>query len=370
MENFLTLDEIVLIPSDYNMGPVGNNVNYFLQEKSDITVNTSLPVFTTPIASIIDSGNYRYFQGKGIRPVVPITESLQTRLQTCQEVFTAFSLVEIQNCFLMSEPPMGLNTQFHVLIDTANGHNSNIFKIGTAVKKKLGNRVLLMGGPIGNCKAYKWYSESGFDYVRVGTRSDENRYDRLFNPYYVPMGSLLGQISDFKAHAGIGLREVKIIADGEISTMSDVIKAIACGADYVMIGEDFSRVIEAASQVYQKSVNQNTGEKELTPVDQRKVSGANAKLNGYVRYYYKNKSLEKQALKEGFQSVAEWKAKTSPRQGIAYPDWEIVDVDIDLDGWIGEFKSSVRNAFMMSNSVDWAGFKKNVQIGAYIGAAS
>jgi IMP dehydrogenase/GMP reductase len=42
----------------------------------------------------------------------------------------------------------------------------------------------------------------------------------------------------------------KIIADGGIRNYSDVIKALALGADYVMIGSVFSQLVESAARTY------------------------------------------------------------------------------------------------------------------------
>lgn len=361
MENFLTLDEITLIPSDYNVGIVENKLNYLVEERIDSVIPKSLPVFTSPLAAIIDQSNYAYWQQMGVRPVIPRTEPLRDRLRLCTRVFTAFTLREAKQNFIESSP--NSREQFHVCLDTGNGHNTDIFDLACELKKRYGDQIILMGGPLCSVKTYEYYSKSGFDFVRVGL-DEIDGVPRHSQPFRFPMGSLLEGIKTFKSRAGIGLRPVKIIANSEIENYADILKAIALGADYVMIGQDFSRVIEAAGTVLERVRNSNTGEygyNEVDPKLLRDCAGYKAKLNGYVRYYYSNRELEAQAVVEGFNSVDDWRKKPGQHIGSG---WETVDIDCNLQEWIDGFKLSTRNAFRLSNSTDWGSYQKNIKYGS------
>ena len=363
MENLLTLDEITLIPNDFNEGATRNKINYFVAEQKDLTVPSSYPIFTSPLEAIIDPGNYEFWQSSGIRPIIPRTESLEVRLRTCMYVFTAFTLNETKQN-LKKKKKVGGNCQYHVCIDTGNGHYTAIFDLGYELKKMYGNQMLLMGGPIYNIKTYEYYSKSGFDFVRVGSKSDSILINQALNPFRYPMGSLLEGIKQYKLHAGIGLRPAKIVADGEIDNYADILKALALGADYVMIGQEFSRIVEAAGTVLKRMRNPNTGEygyEEVDPQLLKDCAGYKAKLNGYVRYYYMNQEIEKQALKEGFSNVPDWKNKLNKTFN---PGWETVDIDVNLQEWIEDFQNATRNAFMLSNSSDWESYHKNIKYGS------
>ena len=362
MEQFHTLEDIVLIPSDFNKG-IPESVSYLVNEKADLSVPKSLPIFTAPLAAIMDSDCCRFWQEMGIRPVIPRTESIESRLDLCRIVFASFTLAEIGEYFLKDKRRIDTNNQYHICIDTLNGHNTKIFDLGVKLKQMYHpGQILLMGGPISSIKAYEYYARSGFDFVRVGSHSD-TIVDNAPNLFEFPMASLLDSIKQFKSRAGVGLPQVKIIADGEIDNYIEIMKAIALGADYVMIGQEFARVVEAAGMVYRYERNPNTGEiSEKIEQDNlpNGYPGFKAKINSFCRDYYCNASFEKQLYKEGFKSIEEWRQK---RKKIVSANWSKIDIDINLDEWIEEFKTYVRNGFMMTSSGSWEEYQKNVRYG-------
>lgn len=369
MEQLLTLNEITLIPNDISSVLSSNNkvnYNFSVNEQADAIFPNTLPIITSPLSMIVGQDNYKIWQKSGIRPIIPRIEPIDFRLSESAFVFSAFTLSEIKQYFIDKSPANSTRTQYHICFDTWNGHNSDIFNLGFELKKRYGNRVLLMGGPIANTKSYEYYSKAGFDFVRVGSRSEA--CPSKVDSFYFPMGSLLEGIKLFKSRAGIGLRPVKVIADGEIDDYSDILKAIALGADYVMIGQEFSRVLEAAGEVLSRTRNRDTGEfgYDLVSPELLKncTTGWKAKLNGYCRYYCLNQDLEKQALKEGFRSVQEWKNKIGQRFNTT---WETVEIDITLAEWIEKFIDMAKRAFILSNSYDWPSYQKLIKYGSFRG---
>lgn len=74
-----------------------------------------------------------------------------------------------------------------------------------------------------------------------------------------PMGSLIAEC--YKQKTQLGLK-TKIVADGGMRNYSDIIKALALGADYVMIGSTFNKAIESAgfNYLYGVKIPQKTAE--------------------------------------------------------------------------------------------------------------
>jgi len=62
-----------------------------------------------------------------------------------------------------------------------------------------------------------------------------------------PLGSLISECYEARKHYNI---KTKIVADGGMRNYSDIIKALALGADYVMIGSIFNKSIESAGFNY------------------------------------------------------------------------------------------------------------------------
>ena len=362
MTTLYELENVVLLPSQLNNGHPGNKIEFRVKDIADITgMAVSLPIFTAPMESIVRGLNVETFARQGIKPVLPGSETIDVRMKWCEFIFCAFSLQEVHEIFLQQTPLRSQN-QFHICIDAGNGHDKEIFSTAQALRRTYGTQVLLMGGNVGLPEVYKDYSLAGFDYMRVGIASsslaDEDKYG-----FHYPMASLLSDIKTFQTGGpGKGLKPVKIIADGGIATHSDIIKAIACGADYVMIGRQFAHTVEAAGEIYKREQGQQDIQVNLGSIQgwnrERLISGG---LNLY-RGYYGNTTGEIRAKRGGFGSVSEWEASQT---GILVsdtsdkPNWILVDCS--LEEWIDDFKERVYYAFMMTGSLGWNEFKKNVR---------
>lgn len=363
MEKLLELKEIALIPTAINYGKYQQSkINYLISDELEITgVSNTLPVITSPMESIIDSNNWKIWQDNGIKPILPRTEGLETRLSACCYIFSAFSIQEIKASFVDQDRRGGRN-QFHICIDCGNGHDSNLLDLCHKLKQSYGQQMLIMAGNIFNPETYINYSKIGIDYVRVGSGGslvNKNKFG-----FHYPMASLLIDINNTKNKACIGLKTPKIIADGGISSISDILKALALGADYVMCGRQFSKLLEAAGTVYKKSKNQN-GEEIIEEVNLSSLTGITKeeliKLN-LERQYYGNTSIEMQALRAGFNTVEDW-VKKKPKIKLSDSTWEWVPVNNLISNWIIEFKNCTDYGFMMSGALNWKEFKDKVKYG-------
>ncbi len=357
------IKQVTLLPTITNQGHPGGKVNFSVKDKDEITgFPDSLPIFTSPMECIIDNTNVKLFTDKGIKPVIPGVESIDIRLNLCSWVFCAFSLLEIEKYFLRERRQS--NSQFHICIDAGNGHDLTVLKYGLQLKKEYGNQVLLMGGNVAFPEVYKDYSIAGFDYMRVGIASssvsNKNKYG-----FHYPMASLLDDIKNYRRNgAGKSLRPVKVIADGGITCFSDIIKCIACGADFVMIGHEFARTIEAAGSIYKKQKSPQ-GKMEFIEVNRGSVlgwSGDKARGEGLQRRYYGNTSEEIRIRRNGeSDSDALENGYSGYISNDALFDW--VRIDYSLDEWIEDFKEVAYYAFMMTSSLGWEDFKKNARYG-------
>lgn len=363
IESLLELEDITLIPSITNKGWCNEKLDYSVLDDAEVTgLSKSLPIFTSPMESIIDKDNWRIWQDAGIKPIIPRTEDINIRLEACCFIFSAFSIPEVKQYFLDSDKRGGSN-QYHICIDAGNGHDTNLITMSSNLKRLYGKQIILMGGNIGNPGTYLEYAKAGFDYVRVGIASGSLVDQGKFGFHY-PMASLLSDIQNLKKGAGIGLKPVKIIADGGINTHSDILKAIALGADYVMIGRQFAGLIESAGTIYRKTKSPETREniiEEVSNLDDINYNDLDA-MN-LVRLYQGNTTLEMQALRYGYSDVHGWKKSSSVNIRLIDSSSEWVKVNSTLSQWLEEFKQCIKYGFMMSNSMVWKEFKENIKIG-------
>lgn len=209
--------------------------------------NKFLPIIAAPMAAVLDENNYKEFLEAGVNCIIPRTVPLKTRLELCKTVFCAFGFKEIEN-EILGNPDMNTAIQYNILIDVANGHMDKQLQLGRELRGRF-PLVNLMGGNIANPYTYALYCEAGFNYVRVGIGGGSGCLTSTNTGIGYPMASLLDKIRDIKSFIKKDLQMTKIIADGGIGTYSDVIKCLALGADYVMLGKVLAKTTSACGEV-------------------------------------------------------------------------------------------------------------------------
>ena len=117
-----------------------------------------------------------------------------------------------------------------IAIDTAHAHSIRVFEAVKAVKKALPD-VQLIAGNIGTYEAARGLIDLGVDGIKVGIGPGSICTTRIVSGAGVPQLTAIAACSRAAREANIPL-----IADGGIKFSGDVTKAIAAGADVVMIG--------------------------------------------------------------------------------------------------------------------------------------
>jgi IMP dehydrogenase len=130
-----------------------------------------------------------------------------------------------------------------VAIDTAHGHSAGVLQAVRETRKKF-PKLQLVAGNVATAEATKALIEMGVNGVKVGVGPGSICTTRIVAGVGVPQ---LTAISDaVSAARGSG---VAVIADGGIKYSGDVAKALAAGADTVMIGSLFAGTDEAPGEI-------------------------------------------------------------------------------------------------------------------------
>ena len=117
-----------------------------------------------------------------------------------------------------------------VIIDTAHGHTKGVVNVLKSVKSKF-SEVDVVVGNIATAEAAKYLVEAGADAVKVGIGPGSICTTRVVAGVGFPQFSAVLEVAN--AIKGTG---VPVIADGGIRYTGDIPKAIAAGADTVMLG--------------------------------------------------------------------------------------------------------------------------------------
>jgi len=117
-----------------------------------------------------------------------------------------------------------------VIIDTAHGHTKGVVSVLKSIKSKFPNLDVVVGN-IATAEAAKYLVEAGADAVKVGIGPGSICTTRVVAGVGFPQFSAVLEVA--AALKGTG---VPVIADGGIRYTGDIPKAIAAGADCVMLG--------------------------------------------------------------------------------------------------------------------------------------
>jgi IMP dehydrogenase len=131
-----------------------------------------------------------------------------------------------------------------VVVDTAHGHSAGVLEAVAAIKR-FSNAVQVIAGNVATPEGAEALIDAGADAVKIGIGPGSICTTRVVAGVGVPQFSAVMETS-----AACRARGVPSIADGGVRTSGDVVKALAAGADTVMIGSLLAGTDEAPGEVF------------------------------------------------------------------------------------------------------------------------
>jgi len=129
------------------------------------------------------------------------------------------------------------------VIDSAHGHSKNVLDTIKTIKKEFPT-IDIIGGNVATPEAALELAKAGADAIKVGMGPGSICTTRIIAGIGVPQ---ITAILDIKE--AVKSEDISIIADGGIRFSGDISKAIAAGADSVMLGGLFAGTEEAPGKV-------------------------------------------------------------------------------------------------------------------------
>lgn len=313
-------NDILLVPS------TKTRVN---SRYKDIKLPHNLPLFSAPMDTVVDLNNMRLFLANGINVTLPRTINRDDYNKVPIGVFISMGFEDIDKELKTSL--RNLPSEIHILIDVANGHMQKIFDYCREIKR-LRPDIMLMVGNIGNPETYEFYAKGNcVDYIRVGIGNGGGCLTTKQSGVGYPMASLIKNIYDIKSKFILDYPDKKppiIIADGGMKDYSDIIKALALGADYVMIGSIFNKSLESCAQNYLFKIKIN-----------KKLATFLYEKGFPIKKYFRGMST-----KGAQKAMGKTLFKTS--EGVV----RFRKVEYRLSGWVENFEHYLRNAMSYNNA--------------------
>jgi IMP dehydrogenase len=130
-----------------------------------------------------------------------------------------------------------------LVVDTAHGHSSNVIERVRWIKANYPD-VEVIGGNIATAEAAIALEDAGVDAVKVGIGPGSICTTRIVTGVGVPQITAIANIAK-----SLEKSDIPIIADGGVRFSGDISKAIAAGADAIMVGSLFAGTEESPGEI-------------------------------------------------------------------------------------------------------------------------
>ena len=244
----LTFDDVLLTPNYSNVLPSDVSTNTNLSGN----INLQIPLLSSAMDTVTESKmaiSIAKAGGLGIihrnldikKQIIEINKVISKKLPVGAAVGAGSAEFKRAEALLKQNITM-------IVVDTAHGHTKKVAEIIKKIKKIKSKNTALCAGNIATPEAAKFLANLGVDVIKVGIGPGSICTTRMVAGIGMPQLSAILAVKK-----GLKNKNVKIIADGGIKFSGDIPKALAAGADAVMIGSLFAGTDEAPGKIIKKN---------------------------------------------------------------------------------------------------------------------
>ena len=241
MRNSLSFDDVLLEPrySDIESRSqidIGNHLSE--------TAYLELPVISSPMDTVTEDEMAWSIYDEGGLGVIHRYNTIeeQVALVKKRSGFKA-AAVGVTGEYLARAHALSDAGVHYLCLDVAHGHHVLVKHALKSLRDIFGSEVHLMAGNVATLKAFNDLADWGADSIRVGIGGGSICSTRINTGHGVPTFQSIHDCS-------YSDRDAKIIADGGIKNSGDIVKALAAGADFVMLGSMLAGTDESPGEIF------------------------------------------------------------------------------------------------------------------------
>ena len=294
IKDSLTFDDVTLVPQYSSVLPSETVTVTKLARNLDLKI----PLMSSAMDTVTESKMAIAISKSGGMGIIHRNLSIEEQVREVKKVkknnYLVGAAIGVSSKDLERAKELSkVNTDL-IVIDTAHGHTQKVLEMIRKIKKKLKTCTLCVGN-IATGKAAKFLADSGVDIVKVGIGPGSICTTRLVAGIGVPQLSAVIQVKK-----ALKNYKTKIISDGGIKFSGDIAKAIAAGADAVMIGSLFSGTIESPGKIFKHKGKLFKNFRGMGSVGAMSVGSAD-------RYYQKKFKNVSKYVPEGVEGIVRFK---------------------------------------------------------------
>ena len=244
----LTFDDVTLAPSYSEILPSETSTSIKLSKY----LSLKIPIMSSAMDTVTEGKMAIALGEKGGIGIIHRNLSVKKQIQEIRKTKSKNLLVGAA---------VGANSDEHkraeqilkenldlIVVDTAHAHSKKVSNIIKKIIKIKPKKTALCAGNIATKEAAKFLIKLGVDIIKVGIGPGSICTTRLVAGIGVPQLSAI-----LNVRKGLKNSRVSIIADGGIKFSGDIAKALAAGADAVMVGSLFAGTDQAPGKIIKKN---------------------------------------------------------------------------------------------------------------------
>jgi IMP dehydrogenase len=255
----LTYDDVLLVPQHSDIESRKEvNIGNWLDESRGLWFN--LPIIASPMDTVCGAEMAIEIGKMGGLGIVHRYNTIEKQCQLADQIVEQIGsekfgcAIGVTGDYLERATALVQSNVKILCLDVAHGDHVLVKKALISLREKLGNGPHLMAGNVATLEGATYLAIWGADSVRVGIGGGSICSTRIQTGHGIP--SLDSVMNCSKVN-----HNVSIIADGGIRNSGDIVKALAVGADFVMLGSILAGSSATPGETY---VNPRTGEASKT----------------------------------------------------------------------------------------------------------
>ena len=294
----LTFDDVLMLPRYSNILPTNTNISLTLTKKIILKV----PFLSSAMDTVTESNMAIAMAQAGGIGIIHRNLNIKNQSKEVKKVKIKNLLVGAAIGTNQEDLERARSLQNNgvdlIVIDTAHGHSEKVLKI-LSLLKKINNKIPICVGNIATGEAAKKLYNAGADIIKVGIGPGSICTTRMVAGIGVPQ---ISAIMDVKK--SLNKKKIKIISDGGIKFSGDIPKALAAGADGIMMGSIFAGTKESPGKKFRIKGKLYKQYRGMGSIGAMSSGSAN-------RYFQKNYKDKSKFVPEGVEGRVEYKGNVS-----------------------------------------------------------
>ena len=237
----LTFDDILLMPQ---YSTVTSRKYVVLEQELDSKISLRIPIISSPMDTVTDGTMAQTMSDLGGLGVIHRYNTIEEQVTMLRNVTgLKAAAIGVTGDFEKRARALYDSAGVNILcLDVAHGHHILMERALKTLKDTYGNDIHLMAGNVATLGGFNDLADWGADSIRCGIGGGSICTTRIQTGHGVPGFETVLECAKSD-------RDAKIIIDGGIKSSGDIVKALAAGADFVMLGSLLAGTTESPGEV-------------------------------------------------------------------------------------------------------------------------